>query len=1279
MNNECRIGAGPLDKKNGIRKSRKVTKRMRRLRRAKKIFAVIIIVLFIGQVLPTTVADVPPPPLPSGYGVHTGLKELQEERHDEYTKERIRRNTEGVLEQIQVVSKPRPSVSINEEVQIVDTPNVEHARIYSIVENTTLPSQITLIQFLINQPLSYYIYTRYEDTEKWSQGLLRPSLFNSDGSIIDWEKWVEINVDDNFGTGDAMGYDIRCKLDLQINSLTPEVQLFPLKLKAKVDGGLRFDMERLYGAPNTTTKLPLEVFVVKSFSYTGNNYIWMVGFNFSRGETSTAPDVFAGLLNANEIVLSRPILEPDIWNFSLFNTSSVVNISGPYKIFFNMSSPSASVPDIRISFAQAKISFLRLVERTWSNVDVLRASGRERIPKWFGLDLDSPSFNTSFDDLIWTSETSAHIHAVFTEERENSTLAVIDVNNAGQMFHIEVDEVFSPGGEKSTSVHYLSSKVIERIEYTEFEYYGRDPRNFTMSHVVFLDMPTELYLNGTFEIGDGDDTGTTNFAPGIAARMIDNIMLKISSKLYRIAKTLRSIPHHILNLPNNQGWVDLNIMNGEHLGTIEFQVSSHSVAIAPGNYFAFRNDTLYVNESDHPVITTSFCGRLTKILSLSVNFLNGTKIDIRITEPQPFRILFIDDQLFARAKLEILELPERFSLAFHPNRIGFNSNDKIDIFSYTSLVKEQYFKLTLEELPIQMSIDQTGEQFLLDLIEGTELGGFSIMITDRMNISEVEAGYNHIYLDKDHTGHFASVKLKDITSLKYTYGANGTLEATFSDQRDLYVDLSDTTNQVSTRMLFQPFPLKFEVNLPKGLQSTGLRMPNVLDISSIFEFSPIMLEMDELATDIVNMLSELTENIADQIGGIGTNTTITLESSEPCILIAEVHKGQVEPEVEWTHGVAVRIDPSTDDVTGKIYLQLPRTARLTSMTNWDKMEFSLDFTGFEPLEKFLDLQIYGMEGRDLSVYMTDLPRGPFDIDIDVDLFTNMTPGTGSIDGKLKVGSTEEIGPMWVNMWKYGGTDSITSLYTSSLPTALDLDIDVSNSLDVKWEASEKVDAVLALIQKKVDGDWYDLEAIVHDVPTRFDISAGAYDEIDIDGSMLQALPIITIDANTATMDVYIYEEGPVAGSPSTYEVHMRDVTDGTFTEFNGEKYKIRSEGTGFVYLRVLNIPYSEQIRITEAEMFVEGIRSVTIKSNMAFGAYPIFEITEFDAGSLQLRTKQKLKLFGSLREGHIVYVDISTRGGIPWASQWTQDGFVITEGEYHMMVPAPFTSVFLSL
>jgi len=1266
------------------RKARLARLKARRNRRLKYIAVTVLALLLIGDLLPLALADISPERPSGDFGIGKELQAVQDKRNSDKWENIIRSEAEGKLNAIDITHVDRPPVSIEEQVvRMSPAPPVE-PNIFGTVEQTTLPNRTTLIEFLLNQPTSFYVFTRCNGHDKWSEGFLRPSLtFNPNGTLINWDKWTYVNVDDNNDTGDQYGNDVRARIDIQIDSLTPILpRLFPLPPtpgQLIIKGGIKLEVEKLSG-PNATVQLPLELFIVKSYSYQGTNFLWMVGEQWK-----DMPNSCKIYLTANEFILQRPDFNPVInWtnplNSHLFDTSNVINISSPYDIDVSMDTRPT---DMDITVGYAKVSFMNLTERTWAVINFRPAEGLDRVPENIHLNLESPSFNKSFDKVKWTSTAPVNLAAVFKQVSGTTTYVELHITDMPTSLSLELNEMTGPHGEAATNVAYRASMNIKKLDYIEYEFYSDTNDQFTHSRLILDDVPKVLDLNGTFEIGGPDVPPPDNTAIGLPAKFMDNMMRKITGKFYRVAKTLRTIPDNIIHMPERKGFSDITVSGGESLGAIEFYVSSKSRVEANGDYIAFRNDSVELGGTNDPnLIGSSLSGRFTDIFHIYLDFKNGTILDMDLKEPRPLKILFIDDGNSARAVLDIDEVPRHFYLRFHPDTIHIQSDEPIDVLSYTSLVGSRYFRLKLEGLPTDMSIDQRGGHMVLRCAEGSSLGKFSMVVTDRERLTVPTMEYNHIFLDRSQTSYFTSIMLRDIRSLDMKSSAGGLIDVDFSKERDLYIDLTDTILDVQSRLLFSPFPSNFSIELPRGFTTSGIRLPNVLNVSSLFAFSPIILEMDRLAGDVLKMTTELTDNIAAQLGSAGSNTTIKMRSKVPTTLIGDLRKGPAD-DIRWVHGLNIAIDKKKSAVRGRIYMQLPLEASIDMRTDGDLMSMAIDFKNYEPLHEFLDVRVTGMADRDVALFLDGFAKTPSDLHVEATINANMTPGRGTVAADVVMKATNDLGPFFLTMRKSGEYTSIMTIYTSTVPKDLDLNANVSSHISVDWEASGTTKNIYVLMQKQVRDKWYDVTMTLNKVPTKLYVRVGPAKEgpLDMDGSLLQGLPEITVSGTTSSLSLYLYAEGPALGQPMTFEVRMSGITDDTTTIYDeaDQTYKIRSQGLGYLYMRIIDMPFSQKLQVSEAEIYADEVYSADIHVDQAFGTLPIIDVSNLDVDTMQFRAHAKMDILGQKRNANIVFVDISLDGPLPRSAEMTKNGIAITGGDHHVIVPAPIATVLATL
>ena len=1263
-----------------IAKARKARLKVKRSRRLKFIAASIILLFLIGDLLPMTIADIAPTRPSSDFGVSKELQEIQDMRTSQKWADTISSEAQGALNAIDVTHTARPPVSIDEQVVLMSPVPPQDPDIFSTIEQTTLPNRTTLLDFLIDQPMAYEVYTKSNGHEKWSQGLLRPSIsFNPNGTLVNWDKWVYVDVDDNPLTGDQYGNDVRARIDIQFDSINfdlPHVLPY-VPGKAHIHGGVYIQVEKVSGT-NATPNLPLEIAIVKSYSYTGNNFLWMFGFTWT-----DMPNTFKTYISAADIILQRPKIDPiGILNLTAIDSSEVVNISGPYVIDIAMDTRPMNM-DVLIGYA--KIQYLNLTERTWSDIKFNPADGMDRIPEHYTINLNAPSFNKSFNKLLWAASAPVKLEAIFKQAAETTTYVDLHVSDVPTSMSLELNDITGIHGEAATNIAYSASAKIKSVDYAEYEFYGADAATFTHSHLIIKDIPMVMNLNGTFDIGGTDVPPPDNPTLGFPARFVNNMMRKISGKFYRVAKTLRTIPDNIINMPEKKGYTDLEVQGPDPLGSIEFYVSSKSRVEATGDFIAFRNDSGDLGldgSTTSSLINSSLSGRLTNIYRMYLDFTDGTMLDLDLQGPRPLQILFIDDGNNAKAVMSIKEVPEHFYLKFRPDTIHIQTSEPIKELSYTSLVGSRYFRMALDDLPTDLTVHQNNGRMILVCAPGTSLGSFYMVITDQGTLTVPNMDYNHIFLDRTKDSYFSSIRLRDIISLDTQTSAGGFISIDFAKERDLYMDLSDTILDVEGKLLFSPFPSNFSIELPLGFATSGIRLPNVLNVTSLFAFSPIILQMDRLAGDILTMTTELTDNLAAQLGSVGTNTTIKLKSKVLTTLIADLRKGPAD-DIRWVHGVNIAIDKVHSSIRGKIYLRLPLEASISMQTNGDAMSINLDFKHFDPIHEFLDVRVTGMADRDVAFFVDGVPKEPTNLTIKADMDVNMTPGKSKVLANVDLTATKDLGPMYMNIRKFGDLDSITTMYASSVPKKLKMDVDVSDHVALNWEASAAITNVYVLMQKAIDNKWYDVTLTLNKVPPSVHLSVGPSVDhpLDMDGSLLQSLPAVTVSAPTSSMSMYLYAEGPALGVPQTIEIRMSGITDMTTTTYDESDgiYKVRAEGLTYMYMHILNMPLTKSMKVSQLELYADEVYSLDLKVDMALGSYPIIDISNVDVSSLQVRMQAKITILGHERTANLVLFDVSFDGILPRSAQFSKNGLSVSGGDHHIIVPAPIATLIATL
>jgi hypothetical protein len=444
------------------------------------------------------------------------------------------------------------------------------------------------IQLLLDRPLLMYVYVESGEHENWVQTFLRATI----GSI---DRWVYVDVDNDTSTGDGAGNDIRLRLGLVLENRSLNWTLLPPSLSIKVRGGLGIEIER-QGTGNE--HLPIDVTVFKSFRYSGISYTWFLDYEVDRLPERAYMSITAENVNATaETGRLMEIIQGLINGTDIGNGTRVSDITGPYTIAHN------STDQVEV---QATLGYIKMgqnpgddrkyfEEASWLTANVMRATPETPLPTRFALWLDSPAFNRTFDQLRWTANGPSRLELEYFDARENDTQAKALVDIAPTSLSFKISESMEDVG-RVANIHYQASAPVGIIRFDAWDFAGGNRRQYLHTHVALHDLPTNVWLNGTIDVGGQEvatlrpDPRAGNFIP----QMLEAIMVGLTSKLFNIGQTLRALPQSLLDMPDKEGYMDVQFPDpSAHMGMLEMWLTSdHYVTVEEGTSFlAFYNDT----------------------------------------------------------------------------------------------------------------------------------------------------------------------------------------------------------------------------------------------------------------------------------------------------------------------------------------------------------------------------------------------------------------------------------------------------------------------------------------------------------------------------------------------------------------------------------------------------------------------------------------------------------------------------------------------------------------
>jgi hypothetical protein len=1179
--------------------------------------------------------------------------------------------------------------------------------IFDVIGNSTLSTGTSIIQFLF-QPgaLSYAIYTNCSGVSLWSGGTLRPTLnlsfVGGQLKFLDFGDWVAIDCDANPATG-VNGSDIQVRLRPVILNISFGLNpvfgngLPSLSPSLTFLGGISIEVERL---GSTSSPLPLELALLKSFSYDNNDYVWFVQFGFPAAPpaynvtvTSDQVNIQGNLAGSIQNIISS--LSGNISNWNYISTPL-----GPYRLSWHFSDEVSafSLGSGYARFVGAGSPVLK--ERTWFEVGLTPASAETAVPSDALLRLDSANFNQSFDYLEWSADRPARLSVQYFDDRENYTYAKATLEDMPTFFKANVDKIGS-GPNSTAKIQFVANASIALINYDEYIFLNRDPLNFTYTHTRLENIPVALIVNGTFDIGGSlaEPSLFGNGAISILGTIIDRIMIRIASKLYSIGQTLRAIPNNILNLPDQKGWVSIDLPQGGEIGLLEFWLTSGRYATADGDFVAFYNDT--PRRAAAGAVSTSFAGRLQHIQQVLAGFIEETTLTLVTSQSLPLTILFLDSPEDATAVAEIHDLPHEFSLKISGQSLRYAADRAVDWMSYTSVIGPapgQYTRIYLERLPSFLSFSQVPGDGRIETLAnpGSGLAGIGLLELEASSGDPLDLPGDHLLSFENSTVRAVSARVHDISSLRYVQGAGGKVRFTARGGDPfsmVFLNRTDPQNRLESFLNFDPLPSSLDVTLPGSLQDVNpIQLPSLGSIASVVDFSHIIFGIDTFGKSAAAMLAQVGSNLANGIGRFDQNFSFAFDSAANTTLTANISKGNWAPqdEAQWIHGLRSkqRISPlnnSSLDLNAKLYLTgLPHHMDFKLNIEAEVLSVNATLLDFTPAYDYLAIETDSESVDPLAQpknirFFTDGIQPHTDIALKVDFRSDLSIG-GSVVGNMTVSSSVALQDFYVRLTTNRPRATAVEVLIPKIPGFMQTIAEMSDGISITHRANESVDFVLVRMARGVVSPDASAYAIFHNVPPQADIHVPSAGDFDMSTpNPFKTLPNITMVASEPGLDLVADLQGDALGSRGSLRFLALDLGRRLTMAQEGSAYSIASDGVSRLFFELTGFPISKGLTIDAASIYAENVRSVTISHQLVFNSMPIITVENLNADKLQINFEHRISaLSGASKPTTFIFVTVPLGGAGPLSV--ASNGIVTSRessGRY-VILPAPILSWLVS-
>jgi len=1146
-----------------------------------------------------------------------------------------------------------------------------------IYENPMI-NNTEVLDWVLPQPLTeegilnYWAVTKYRDEQNntltsWGQGSLRPTVFYPHFSL---DKWLYLDIDHNTATGND-GADMRMRLSFTWENLVinrPQVLPQPNSGSLTFRGGILVEAES-YG----TLDRPVDINIIKGFSYDNNNYIFTITIQLNK-----PPSRMELFLGSEKIEIGNV----DIFQFLANMTqglqgASISDISGPYTFTYQTDD---EYPYLKGAIGVIKLLEKKMVDKGWLKISFDKAQGYDHIPRDGRLWLNSENFYSPLDILIWSAGEKTgdenKIPVVFTleycEEQENLTYARAQLSDLPAFLNVTMDYSQEKRGKNLTIIDYTASDVVDTMTFNTFQFPRTPDGGFDMDIYISTNLkvrhiPKRWHIEVTSDLGrQFDFTIYNNPTYSLMGNLIDNVIGRVAGRFYRVGIILRSLPENMMTLPSRQGWLIMDAYD-DYFAELEYAFTSGKYIYNPDrNYLGFYRDHSIDQYLDtYPLVDFALSGHIKNIKKVMADFDQKTVVELTCFGHEPLDAITLDENNYVF--IEISNLPDQLKLMIKENQVFYetpatNYHDplnKIKSITMFSDVGGSFMYLNILNMPGNFSLGKVGDRLLIDT--GDEfIDMVEFAITDRSGtaIRQLKNGnYVYMYQDKDHA--FASGRIFGLQTLDYSTGGDGAVYLKIKEESVMRFKIVDKLqSDLNIQAILTPFPTEFSMQLPNIVNSSVIRFPDIVNITGIVDYGNMMFSLGEMGLKIMEIMGNVSTNIVNSIGGIGTDFTFSYNLNDydsTMDLIAILKKGDWESlgPVDWTHGICMnqRVEGDNLDFYGNIYLQgLPSSADISLRINQDQLKIDLAWQNYNPKYPWLILNTKGLQNQDVVLFLSGIQPN-INLDIHVDMFTNMEVG-GQMSGDIRLKFTDRDGDlvnldqMYVRFRKYGEITSIREAYLPNLPGILEATFSMEEDIIAEYNASVPIEYLYFKLSKSLGDQWSNVLGIFHDLPEYFSAKLEQNHNFSINEPLpIQNLPNFELSTGGSdTLDMFLSVDGSGFGQRGKYLVYLRDVGDNTWGKLiSSDEYEFHSDGVGYMDLTVYNLRLLDLFRLDSLSVRGQDLRSFVVSVYMLYGVYPVFQINDVDGTALQVELHNTVFLLGREIAISMTIMDIAFR------------------------------------
>ena len=1268
----------------------------------KKIIAILIILILLIALFPDVQSDNNIDKPSPDYGIYDALGEVHDEKNLKINSPEILNATESRFDNITITSgEERYDPKSGREIVSPDIPVPKMLGIYDAMLKWDAFNNKQITDWIFPPPVGkglpshYYIYSKYITNstiiEKWTNASLRMEVITPE--FLHLSRWWGVDVDDDAIDDIEVFFDPVFGWTLG-STITEIINRFLNGDPIEVPVTLHFDIRRLNNAPfNIPEFKNLEVYVAKSLSYSDRNFLIFIGLNFSYIASR-----FNASISVNRVGiggLDIQLIPPSI-NWDL---AEMLKLIGPYNLRWDYPE-NEILPSFSLEIATARIEFTdnpsepyEFLNRSWVDIDFNKTDPYDQIPSWAELTVDAEDDLSSFDNITWNADHVCDTHIKFFDSQENVSYAEIEIDDLSE--NVDITMTIEETGDKNvTIIKYSADEVVNYFSVHHYQYFDTDYEDITEDKLssgeveyihLFLNisrLPKKLYLKGIFYLEEIDDSSPITPGIGFIPEVVNSLAHRVISRFTRIAKTFGSIPYRLLAIAEEGSFATIDTyypQTHDDIDEIEFILTSGDYATTEGNFFAFYNNT---RPSKYPIAQISLSGRITNVRYFNASFEEDVTAEIEMMNNQKFRAIYADDINNLNAEMNISNVPGKIKIRKSAAIIDYDGGGRtIDEVKFISDYQGSYMDFRVTNLADTIHVEYEEERtFVSTGSDDKSIGEVEFIVTTgpifRMN-------GNHLLLRHESNYSLLSGGIRDVSKLEYISGENGKLDIFFTQENCINVSLLDNRSEkVMVDLIIDPIPQKLSVNL-SGLFSTGIgniSLPR-LDTTGVLGLAHIIFGIATLGNEILNIVDQATQDALQNVGNIIENLSFSYSTTTHITLIGKILRGDTYSldDVDWVHGISAVQETSGQktSMAAKLYLSgLPTEAGIATKVQGDKIFLDFHLRDYMPEHDWFCIDVRGLQNRDVMLYMNDLSQG-MNLDLKIDLFVSLNTIPQNGMGTIHMDSDKGIGVLYGKMRQTVPDLAISEIFLSSVPKTLDCAFNLGGNISLIYEAHNEIDYMFIKNTRPRNGEFHDIYMILHQVPRQLEISVFPSIDYDMDASILQTLPTLTLSSSGSALDAFIFADGKGIGQIGIVEMQIVNAPGTLNGKFSNDKYQITSSGVEYLWIHVMELPIMEGHKTKSIEIVGKDILSFDINVDNLFGNYPIIGIEDAKGGEVQLVLDHEM----DEDKIGLALVDFKFVNGLPSSPSILINGGAVDleKGSSHIIVPAPILTLYLSI